>query len=214
MEKVVIFGTTEIAQMTHFYLTHDSPYEVAAFTVDGQFLKEPAFCGLPVVPFEEIETQFPPREYRMMVSMAYGRVNRSRAEKYQAVKAKRYRCATYVSSKAVTWPGLVVGENTLVLEGSALQPTAQVGNDVIVSPGVFLGHHARIEDHCYLAPRAVVLGGVTIGPYSFLGANATVRDGVTIARDCIIGAGATIARHTKAGEVHVAPAAELLPISK
>jgi len=31
MEKVVIFGTEELAQVAHFYLTHDSPYEVVAF---------------------------------------------------------------------------------------------------------------------------------------------------------------------------------------
>lgn len=40
MEKVVIFGATEMAAMSHFYLTHDSPYDVVAFTVDRDYIKE------------------------------------------------------------------------------------------------------------------------------------------------------------------------------
>lgn len=31
MGKVVLFGTEELAQVAHFYLTHDSPYEVNCF---------------------------------------------------------------------------------------------------------------------------------------------------------------------------------------
>ena len=44
MEKVVIFGATKMAVMTHFYFAHDSHYEVVAFTVDRDYLKEETFC--------------------------------------------------------------------------------------------------------------------------------------------------------------------------
>ena len=56
-KKLIIFGTGEIAQLAHYYFTNDSNYEIAAFTVDEQFLEEDTFCSLPVVPFETLETK-------------------------------------------------------------------------------------------------------------------------------------------------------------
>ena len=59
MEKVVVFGNGRTASHTYFYLTHDSPYEVAAFTVDREYIEEETLFGLPVVPFEDIESIYP-----------------------------------------------------------------------------------------------------------------------------------------------------------
>ena len=35
MSQVVLFGAGKIADVVYFQLTHDSPHEVVAFTVDG-----------------------------------------------------------------------------------------------------------------------------------------------------------------------------------
>ena len=31
--KVIVFGTNDLAELTHWYLTNDSDYEIVAFTV-------------------------------------------------------------------------------------------------------------------------------------------------------------------------------------
>ncbi len=74
MEKVVIFGTSAAATLSYFCLTHDSPYEVVGFTVDQNYIKEDNFHGLPVVPFEDIETLFPPNAYKMLVAIYASRI--------------------------------------------------------------------------------------------------------------------------------------------
>jgi sugar O-acyltransferase (sialic acid O-acetyltransferase NeuD family) len=212
MARVVIFGTTEMAVMAHFYLTHDSAHEVVAFTVDQAFMNEEMLCGLPVVPFEQLKNRYPPDQCQMLVSVAYGRVNKSRAEKYQAAKTAGYALINYVSSKALAWPGLIRGDNCFVLEGSVVQPFAEIGNNVVVAPGAIVGHHTVVKDHCFLAAHSVLLGCVTVEPYCFLGANSTVRDSTTIAEECIIGAGVTITKNTKAREVYVTEQREPLPM--
>ena len=41
MEKhAIIFGTGSLAEVVDFYLTHDSPYRVVAFTATGDSIKE------------------------------------------------------------------------------------------------------------------------------------------------------------------------------
>ena len=59
MQKVVLFGSGQMASMICFYLTHDSPFEVAAFTVDGEYIRDETLLGLPVVPFEDIKRAVP-----------------------------------------------------------------------------------------------------------------------------------------------------------
>ena len=210
-EKVVIFGATEMAMMSHFYLTHDSPHEVVAFTVDRGFIKEETFLGLPVVPFEEVEFIYPPGDYKMMVAIFYGRVNKTRAEKYFQAKTKGYDLISYVSSKAITWPGLVAGDNSIILESTVIQPFAEIGNDVIVMSGSVVGHHCVIKDHCFLAFHVVVAGCASIEPYCFLGANSTIRNNVIVAKECIIGAAALVLENTQERGVYKGRPAELLP---
>lgn len=208
--KVVIFGATEMALLSHYYLTHDSPYEVIAFTVNRNFIEEQRLCGLPVTPFEDIESVYPPSEYKMFVATWFGRVNKTRAEMYSQVKAKGYELISYVSSKAITWPDLVVGDNSIISESTVINPFAEIGSNVFLSPGSVIGHHSIIMDHCFVATHAVVLGSARIEPYCFLGANSTILQKVNVARECIIGAGVTIAKNTKERAVYVDKPAQML----
>jgi sugar O-acyltransferase (sialic acid O-acetyltransferase NeuD family) len=212
MEKVVIFGTSAAAVLSHFSLSNDSPYEVVAFTVDRSYIKEEKLCGLPVVPFEEIESTYPPEGCKMLVSIFASRVNKTRAEKYEQAKTKGYKLINYISSKAITWPDLVVGDNCFIGEGCICRPFLKIGNNVMVLPGAFLGHDSVIKDHCFIAARAVLLGAVTVEPFSCIGANATILDGVTVARAGVIGAGSVIQENTQEKGVYKTNPPTLLPL--
>ena len=208
MRDLVIFGTRQIAEVCSFYFEHDSGYRVVAYTVDGAFLKDGQFQGRPVVPFEDMVGRFAPGEHDMFVAIGYGKMNRLRAEKFAAAKALGYRLARYVSTKAFTWPGLTVGENTFIMEANVIQPFASVGADTIIWSGNHIGHHVHIGDHCFLASHIVVSGDVEIGDQCFIGVNATLRNGIKVAPRCLIGAGALIIKDTKPDEVYAPPATE------
>jgi sugar O-acyltransferase (sialic acid O-acetyltransferase NeuD family) len=211
MDKIVIFGNSQVACMNHFYLTHDASFTVTAFTVDGEYIEEDSLLGLPIIPFSEIESARPPDDHKMAVPLGFRKVNRFRAEKYSQAKAKGYQLISYVSAKAITWRDLVLGENCFVYEGAIIQPYAKIGNNVIIAPGSIVGHHSVVRDHCFLASHTVILGNVKVGQYSVLGANSTVRDQVTIASECIIGAGTLITKDTHEKGVYIGRPAELVP---
>jgi sugar O-acyltransferase (sialic acid O-acetyltransferase NeuD family) len=201
LEKVVVFGADTYARMIHFYLSHDSKYQVVGFTVDEEYLNMETMYGLPIVPFEHVETAFPQNSHKMSVPLSFREMNRVRTEKYRQAKAKGYQLISYVSSKAATWPDLVIGENSLILESSIIAPFVQIGNNVIIA-GSVVGHNSIVKDHCFLAAHAVLLSRVTVESYCFLGGNSTIRDGIRIARECLIGAGVTINHDTKEREVY------------
>ncbi len=200
--KLVVFGAKQIAEVCAFYFNHDSEYEVVAFTVDAAFVQEDTCAGRPVIAFEDLVKTHPPESCAMFVAVSYQRMNQVRAEKYHAAKAKGYTLARYVSSKAITWPGLSLGDNSFIMEANVVQPFASIGADTILWSGNHIGHHARIGDHCFLASHIVVSGSVEIGDSCFVGVNATLRDGIKIAPRCLIGAGAIITRDTIADELY------------
>ena len=201
-DKVVVFGTGSFAQVVHFYLTHDSEHEVVAFTVNESHLTEREMMGVPVVPFEEIEREFPPEVFKMYVAMGYKQVNRVRAAVYTEAKQKGYELVTYISSKCTYW-GEQIGDNCFIFEDNTIQPFVKIGNDVVMWSGNHIGHHATIGNHCFITSHVVISGNSHIGPYSFLGVNATIRDSICIGEACVIGAGTLIMKSTEDREVYI-----------
>src|SRR3990167_6146541 len=100
LKKLVIFGTGEIGRMAHFYFTHDSDYEVVAFTADDEFVTDNTYLGLPLLPFSRIKQHYPPNLYEMHVGLSFMRLNQTRAEKYYLAKKAGYTLASYVCSKS------------------------------------------------------------------------------------------------------------------
>jgi sugar O-acyltransferase (sialic acid O-acetyltransferase NeuD family) len=206
MAKVVVFGTGSFAECVNFYLTHDSPHEVVAFTVHRDRIGEQTeLAGLPVVAFEDLAETHPPAEHDMFVAVGYAKVNRVRAAICDEAKGKGYSLISYVSSKATTWGDTKVGDNVFVFEDNTIQPFVEIGDDTVLWSGNHIGHHARIGPHCFITSHVVISGHVKVGAYCFIGVNATVRDAIAIGEANVIGSGALIMKTTKDNEVYIAP---------
>jgi sugar O-acyltransferase (sialic acid O-acetyltransferase NeuD family) len=202
VSEIVVFGVGDFARTARIYLDADSPHRVAAFTVHQRYIEAPELEGLPVVPYETLEENHPPERFAMFVAIGFSRVNKSRADVYEQCKQRGYELISYVSSKAIHWGELDLGDNCFIFEANVIQPNVRIGNNVILWSGNHIGHDATIEDNCFLASHVVVSGNVTIGRSSFVGVNATFRDGITVGPECVIGAGALIMKDTSAGEVY------------
>ncbi len=198
---VVIFGTGSFAQVAAVYLAKDSPREVVAYTVDGEYLDAETLEGLPVIAFEELLHSHPPDRVDLLVATGFKGVNTLRQEIYQRCKKAGYRFVSYVSSRAMVMSDHEVGENTFVFEANVVQPFVEIGDDVVLWSGNHIGHHSRIANHCFIASHAVISGHVTIGQNCFVGVNATFRDGITIGPRCVIGAGALVLADQEEGTV-------------
>ncbi|MEQ8390866.1 MAG: acetyltransferase [Thalassospira sp.] len=201
MKKLVIFGSAEIASLAKFYFSHDSDYEVAAFVVDDEFVDGDEFAGLPLVPFSRVVDLYPPAEYDMHVALSYRHLNKLREEKYHQAKGAGYYLASYVCSKSVSWPDLVVGDNCFILENQTIQPTVKIGNNVMVWSGNHLGHGTYINDHVYISSHVCIAGHCSVGERSFLGVNATVKDFTSIGKDCFVAMDASVVRDADDGTV-------------
>jgi len=205
-KPVAIFGTGQFGAVAAVYLQRDSPREVLAFTVDGQYVQGEEFCGLPLIAFEDFLESHPPERVDLLVALGYQGVNEIRRGIYERCRRLGYGFVTYVSSKALNMTDGPIGANTFIFEANVLQPFVEIGDDVVLWSGNHIGHHSRIEDHCFIASHAVVSGNVTIGEGCFVGVNATFRDGISVGARCVIGAGATVLADQDDGTVLAAAA--------
>jgi len=207
-KPLIIFGSGDIAQLAHFYFSNDSEYEVAAFTVDSEFMKTAEFAGLPVVPFEELSARYSSDDYEMFIALSYAKLNDVRKEKYLAAKHMGYHLANYVSSRATVLNDGMMGDNCFIFEDNTIQPFVTIGNNVTLWSGNHIGHHSRIGNHCFIASHVVISGGVEIGESCFIGVNATLRDHIKVGNRCVIGAGALLLSDAEPEGVYVGEGTE------
>jgi sugar O-acyltransferase (sialic acid O-acetyltransferase NeuD family) len=203
VDKIVIVGDGETAEMAYEYFTHDSPHEIVAFAVERDYRKKDELFGLPVADFEGIEARFPSASHLAFVAVSYAKLNRARARLFAEARRKGYRLATYVSSRAFVWRNVEIGENCFILENNVLQYAARVGDNVVLWSGNHIGHRAVIRDNVFISSHVVVSGYCEVGENCFLGVNSSVADNVKIARDCLIGMGAVIHKDTEERKVYV-----------
>jgi sugar O-acyltransferase (sialic acid O-acetyltransferase NeuD family) len=206
MKQLVIFGASGFAEMAHYYFTRDSRYHVAAFTVDGAYLKQTTFEGLPVIAFEELGAAFAPDRAALFVAMGMQKVNQQRAKKVAEAEARGYELASFLSSKAKVADDLALKPNSFVMEEVFLHPKVTVGRNTILWPKCVVGFRSRIGDHCWVV-GAMLGESVTVGDYSFIGLNATITPFRTIGPSNIIGAGAVVLEDTPEFSIYKAAAA-------
>jgi sugar O-acyltransferase (sialic acid O-acetyltransferase NeuD family) len=202
-ERIVIVGAGEQAEIAYEYFTYDSPHDVVAFAVERQYHDATSLYDLPVVPLDEVAQHYGPSSYRAFVAVSSTHLNRVRERLFADVKARGYRCVSYVSSDAFRWRNVEVGENSFVFEANVLQHHVRIGDNVILWSGNHVGHRTVIEDHAFVSSHVVISGFCRIGTRSFMGVNSCVGDNRTIAPDCVVGAGAVIVRDTEARGVYV-----------
>jgi sugar O-acyltransferase (sialic acid O-acetyltransferase NeuD family) len=207
-KPLVIFGSGDIAQLAHYYFSTDSNYEVVAFTVDANFIKESKCCGLPVVAFEDVVEKHPPNSYDFFVALSYSKVNAVRKEKFLAAKEMGYKLVSFISSRATVLNEGKIGENCFILEDNTIQPFVTIGNNVTLWSGNHVGHHSVIHDHTFVASHVVISGGVEIGEQCFIGVNATLRDHIKIGDRCVVGAGALLLEDAAPEGVYIGNATE------
>jgi sugar O-acyltransferase (sialic acid O-acetyltransferase NeuD family) len=210
-KRLVLIGAGEMAQIACEYFEHDSDYEVAGFSVERQYLTEPTLADRPVVPYEELETHYPPAEFDAFVAIPASQLNRLRTRFYLDAKRRGYRFATYVSSRAFVWRNAEIGENSFIFENNVIQPFVRIGNNCILWSGNHVGHRTVVRDHVFVASHAVISGFCDIGESSFIGVNTTFNDHIKVAADNVIGSGALVHRDTEQGRIYVGSPAKAVP---
>ncbi len=195
MTDLVICGIGPFARLMRFYFSSDSGYRVVAFTADKDYIAGDSFSGLPVIPLERVAHSFPPECASMFVAIGYKRM-RNRRLLFDRAKAMGYSLANYVSSAAVHYPGLKLGENNVLMANVVVEPFVSIGNNNVFWTGTLVCHDAFVGDHNYAAARCTVGGGCVVRDGCFLGNGSILIDHLELASETHLAPGAVVLRST------------------
>ena len=87
--KLLIYGNGSMAKVLYSYIRHSAA--VCGFTVDDKCIADNSgtFCGLPLVPFSNVQNIFHPDQCNMIISVGFVEMNDLREKKYFEAKKKR-----------------------------------------------------------------------------------------------------------------------------
>jgi sugar O-acyltransferase (sialic acid O-acetyltransferase NeuD family) len=190
--RIVIVGDSAFAEIAYEYFQWDSPFDVVGFAVERKYIKRDSLFGLPVAPFESVETQWSPDLHHFFAANVYTQGNQLRRRLYEAAKAKGYTPASYISPAAFIWRNVVLGEHLFIFENNVVQPFVKLGDNIVLWSGNHIGHHSTLGSHTFVSSHVVVSGFCAVGESCFLGVNSTISNNLRVGDRCVIGAGANV----------------------
>lgn len=200
MDKIIIYGIGNHAELIAYYFRHYNLYETVAFTVDRKYIKQDTFFDLPVIPYDEATKKYPPSDYKIFIAVGPHYVNRLREELYLDAKKKGYRFGNCISPEIT---GVIgdVGENIFINTSSGVDPFVTIGNNVIIIDSK-IGHHCTIGDHAFIS-AATLAGQVDVQNNVFIGIGSVIGPNITLGAKTVIGIGCVIRKSTPPESVYV-----------
>lgn len=208
LEKIIIFGIGQLAQLLHEYIQDDGQFEIVAFTADNPEVN--TLFGLPVVEFNELEKQYAPSDYKILIVIGYSERNQKRRKVFERVKNKGYSMVNYIHRSSIVPKSTIMGENCIILENNVFQPHVTIGDDMGMLSSNVVSHHVQIEDHCFLTEHVCVGGRVKIGTGSTLGLNSTIKQRVIISPNTFVGANVYLRSDSSKNSVYEAPEPKII----
>lgn len=200
MDKIIIYGIGNHAELVAFYFRYYNLYETVAFTVDRKYLNQDTFFDLPVIPYDEVIKKYPPSEYKIFIAVGPHYVNRLREELYLDAKKKGYRFGNCLPPTPFDNYNLKTGENVFIGPSCGIAPFVTIGNNAIIIDSK-IGHHCTIEDHAFIS-SATLAGKIHVQKNVFIGLGSVIGPNITLGEETVIGLGCVIRKSTPSKSVY------------
>lgn len=202
MEKYIIFGAGDFADIMKYYVENDMKQKVVCYTAHSSLIEQNEREGVPIVPFENIEEFYDPSNHNMIIGIIGRDMFRPRANAYHEIKKKGYKLPNIIHTTASIAPDSI-GDANIIMDNSVVGPKCKMGSGNLVWPCVSIAHHNIVGDFNQFAGCASSIGMIEIGSHCFIGNNCTLN--AKIADFTFVGAGTYIRKDTEEYGVYTTP---------
>ncbi len=200
-ERIIIFGAGKIAEVISHLINKHDLFEIGAYCCDKNFIQSETFLGKPLLTKEKCKVKYKPKDYKMFVALGYYNLNKLREEKCAWAKENGYSLIKIFNKNL--FQNISIGDNSILMEKSIVQPGVKIGKNVFVWDGAIIGHHTKIKDNCWITSGSTIGGNSIIGNSSLLGLNSTIGNDVALGKQTIVGANCTVTKSCKEYSVFI-----------
>ncbi len=198
MKKYVIVGNSVYASMLYEYLKAEELFSVIAFTVENEYICEPVFHGLPVVPYERIQEVYLPDTVDLLLGVGYSHMNEIKERVFLLYKQKGYSFATYAHASAIIPTEIELGEGNIFFEGTIIQKGCKIGDGNVFFARTLVAHDCIIGDYNSFS-AASIAGNVEIKNKCFVGMGSVISENLVLEDQSFVGANAYVNDHMQKG---------------
>ena len=101
---------------------------------------------------------------------------------------------TAIHPSAVIATDVNIGEGTVVMANTVINPSTKIGRHCIINSGAVIEHDSDIFDYIHISPNVSIGGTVKVGELTHIGIGAAVKNNISITSECIVGAGAVVVK--------------------
>jgi sugar O-acyltransferase (sialic acid O-acetyltransferase NeuD family) len=204
--NLVVFGNGIAASVFREYIRGDGRYSIACNVVEDGF--EETSGPSSSIPLQDVSRLYPPSSHRAIVLVGYSGQNEPRERLFQVGKDLGYEFETYIHPRAYVSSSANLGDGSVVMAGSVVEPFSNIGSNSVVWSNCVVGHNSTVGNHCWISSGAVIAGNSAIGSRTFIGVGAIISNSVAVGHDNMIGAAAFISKKTEPDSVILARSAE------
>jgi acetyltransferase-like isoleucine patch superfamily enzyme len=199
--KLLIYGNGPKAKLLYAYAKRSM--DVCGFTVDDHCILpgESLFCGLPLVPFSEVEQIFPPDSCEMIVAIGYEQMNGLRQQKIAEAAAKGYPFTSFVHETLIRHEEMLIGDNCIILDHVSIHPGTRIEHGSFIDSNVNIGQNCHIKAMNWISAGVSVGQDTVLGTNCFVGANASIEAGIEVSERTYIAANLALGWNTEPDDV-------------
>lgn len=187
-------------------------FSVKAFTVDAHCIETNQLETLPVIPFEDIASEYPAADHKMIIAVGFIQMNELRQQRFLQAKEMGYEFINYIHP-SVSLNNVIIGINNIILDYVSIHPGSVIGNSNFISSNTNIGHDCEIGDACWINSGTGIGGGTSIKDNCFFGINATIGHGIVLKEKTFIGANSLQDKDTEVDSVYLSNKAEKFRLS-
>lgn len=189
MRNLIIFSDTTFAERLFKYISFEGRDKVIAFTQEQNFISKRELQGLPVIPFEDLETLN--SEFEIVIGIGYTQMNNLKKKVYDLCVNKGYKVATYISTNAMVYTN-DIQEGCFLAPGAIVGPGCKLGKANFLASSAVLSHDNEIGNFNYISTNAVFGGFSKVKDNCFFGLHSTIQDGIDIASNNLFGSAVNV----------------------
>jgi len=201
VKKVIIFGTGTFGKRVKRHIDFEKTYEVAAFTVDAEYITENELMEIPVVPFEEIEENYSAEDYSILICVGYIDMNDGYKEVFDKVLKKGYSIESFISKYARVY-SKIDGIGNIILPNAVVDFDVCMGNGNRIEINTLISHDTTIGNYNFISAQAGIAGNVVVGNNCYIGIGSIISNNISVADYTLVGAGTYINKSTQKYDVY------------
>ena len=197
MKKVVIIGAANYADIVKFYVEKELHTEVSAYAVNKEFfVPNEKRNGIPITVLEDIEKDFPSKDYDICLGLIGNNMYEDRERIYNDLKNKGYNFPNIIC-KSASIDSVIDGDANIIFPGVVIGPYCKIGCGNIIWQNVVIAHQNTVGNFNNFSAGSIMAGLSKVEDHCFLGNNCEINNFKTVRRGTLVGAGAFVAKDTE-----------------